>query len=146
MVWNRQIKVRIALDCYRWYGITDDSKYWWGIKKIHITIPGNFITALVWGLRNRQLMRRWKILKRNIDFFRYETNAEFDLYKKDKPHLRVRIYRNNISLAEQDIYLMSTDSVSYVIELNGKETKFRVLYGEITSRESACYGLWNWNY
>ena len=72
-------------------------------------------------------------------FFRYETDAEFDLYKKDKPHLRVRIYRNNISLAEQDIYLMSTDAVSYAIEVKGQETNFRVLYGEITSRESACY-------
>jgi len=72
-------------------------------------------------------------------FFRYKTDAEFDLDKKDKPHLRVRIYRNNISVAEQDIYLMSTDAVSYEIEVKGQETNFRILYGEITSRESACY-------
>ena len=76
---------------------------------------------------------------RNYRFFRYKSDAEFDLDKKDKPHLRVRIYRNNISVAEQDIYLMSTDAVSYAIEVKGQETNFRVLYGEITSRESACY-------
>ncbi len=34
---------------------------------------------------------------------------------------------------------MSTDAISAVIELNGKKTEFRILYGEITSRESACY-------
>ena len=34
---------------------------------------------------------------------------------------------------------MSTDAVSYAIEVKGQETNFRVLYGEITSRESACY-------
>ena len=34
---------------------------------------------------------------------------------------------------------MSTDSNSAAIELKGKKTKFRILYGEITSRESACY-------
>ena len=90
-------------------------------------------------LEKQAIDEKVKDFKEKYRFFRYETDAEFDLYKKDKPHLRVRIYRNNISLAEQDIYLMSTDSVSYVIELNGKETKFRVLYGEITSRESACY-------
>lgn len=72
-------------------------------------------------------------------FFRYETDVEFDLYKKDKPHLHVRIYRNNIALVEQDIYLMETEDIGYVLEINGKKIHFRPLHGYSKPRESACY-------
>ena len=68
-----------------------------------------------------------------------KSDAEFDLGKKDKPHLRVRIYRNNISLVEQDIYLMSTDDVSYERRINGEKIDFRILNGYSKPEESACY-------
>lgn len=109
-------------------------------KRIHYhNYSGKFYHCFGLGLEEQAIDEKVKDFDEKYRFFRYETDAKFDLYKKDKPHLRVRIYRNNISLTEQDIYLMSTDAISAVIELNGKETKFRILYGEITSRESACY-------
>ena len=109
-------------------------------KRIHYhNHSGKFYHCFGMWLEKEAIDEKVKDFKEKYRFFRYETDAEFDLYKKDKPHLRVRIYRNNISLAEQDIYLMSTDAISAVIELNGKKTEFRILYGEITSRESACY-------
>ena len=110
-------------------------------KRIHYhNHSGKFNRCFGLWLEEQALNERVKDFEEKYrPYYSKGSNAEFDLGKKDKPHLRVRIYRNNILLAEQDIYLMSTDSDSYVIELNGKKTEFRVLYGEITSRESACY-------
>ena len=53
--------------------------------------------------------------------------------------MHVRIYRNNIALAEQDIYLMETEDIGYVLEINGKKIHFRPLHGYSKPWESACY-------
>ena len=109
-------------------------------KRIHYhNHSGKFYHCFGVWLEEQAINEKVKDFDEKYRFFHYKTDAEFDLEKKDKPHLRVRIYRNNISLAEQDIYLMNTDVISAAIELKGKKTKFRILYGEITSRESACY-------
>ena len=89
-------------------------------KRIHYhNHSGKFYHCFGMWLEEQAIDEKVKDFDEKYRFFHYKTDAEFDLEKKDKPHLRVHIYRNNISLAEQDIYLMSTDSNSAAIELKG---------------------------
>ena len=109
-------------------------------KRIHYhNHSGKFYHCFGMWLEEQAIDEKVKDFDEKYRFFRYETDAEFDLDKKDKPHLRVRIYRNNISVAEQDIYLMSTDDVSYVRKINGEKIDFRILNGYSKPQESACY-------
>ena len=68
-----------------------------------------------------------------------KSDAEFDLGKKDKPHLHVRVYYNSVLFIEQDVYMMEAQESSYPFEINGQEIKLKALNGYSKPRESACY-------
>ena len=68
-----------------------------------------------------------------------KSDAEFDLGKKDKPRLHVRVYYNSVLFIEQDVYMMEAQEISYPFEINGQEIKLKALNGYSKPRESACY-------
>ena len=110
-------------------------------KRIHYhNHSGKFNRCFGLWLEEQALNERVKDFEEKYrPYYSKGSNAEFDLGKKDKPYLHVRIYRNNIALAEQDIYLMETEDIGYVLEINGKKIHFRPLHGYSKPRESACY-------
>ena len=110
-------------------------------KRIHYhNYSGKFYHCFGLGLEEQVINEKLKDFKEKYRTeYHKKSDAEFDLGKKDKPHLHVRIYRNNIALVEQDIYLMETEDIGYVLEINGKKIHFRPLHGYSKPQESACY-------
>ena len=109
-------------------------------KRIHYhNHSGKFYHCFGMWLEKEAIDEKVKDFKENYRFFRYETDAEFDLYKKDKPHLHVRVQYNIVLFIEQDVYMMEAQEISYPFEINGQEINLKALNGYSKPRESACY-------
>ena len=110
-------------------------------KRIHYhNYSGKFYHCFGLGLEEQVINEKLKDFKEKYRTeYHKKSDAEFDLGKKDKPHLHVRVYYDSVLFIEQDVYMMEAQEISYPFEIKGQDIKLKALNGYSKPRELACY-------